>query len=93
MRMTFLPDLLIALITASFTVLFAFVTYRLSVRRDETRAISALIAELHGRRAFAGDAVVIAEGRNAVDFHRANSSVLSVKDEVRRLRDSVPQLS
>lgn len=86
---TFWPDVLVALIGAVLTVGIAFATYILSVRRDELRALNSLIVELHHRRAFSGTAVIVSGAQDTQDFQRANASVISVRDEIRRTRDRV----
>lgn len=89
MWLTFWPDVLVAIIGASLTVGIAYVTYILNLRRNERRALNSLIVELHHRRAFSGSAVIVPNARDLADYSRANASVLSIKDEIRRTRDNV----
>ena len=74
------------------TVGIALGTYVLTVRRNELRALRSLILDLHHRRAFAGEAVTIAGGRDTADYSRSNASVLSVKDEIRHARGQVREI-
>lgn len=92
MWMTFWPDVLVACIGAVLTVGIAFATYKLNERREELRSLNSLVGELHRRRALAGQAVVIEGARDNPDFMRANSSILSIRDDIRRTRDNVRQI-
>lgn len=87
--MTFWLNVLVALIGALLTVIIAYVTYLLNLHRNERRALTSLVSELHHRRAFSGGAVLNSNARELADYARANASVLSIKDEIRRTRDSV----
>ncbi|GAA0499469.1 hypothetical protein GCM10009532_24700 [Microbacterium aurantiacum] len=92
MWVTFWPDVLVACIGAGLTVLIAYATYKLNLIRDEAQSLNSLIGELHRRRALASRPVVIPGARENPDFARATSSVLSIRDEVRRTRDRVRQI-
>lgn len=92
MWMTFWPDVLVALIGASLTVAIAFGTYILNLRRNERRALIALVHELYRRRAFTGKAVALPGARDTPDYMYCNASVLSMKDEIRHARDSVREI-
>ncbi|MCK8476027.1 MULTISPECIES: hypothetical protein [Microbacterium] len=90
---SFIPDVVVAIIGAVFTVLIALITYVLKVRLDEKRAIQSLISELHRRRAIAeGPEPVIPGAEQSADFARANASVASMRTEIRATRDRVRQL-
>ena len=93
MWLTFWPDVLVAVIGAALTVLIALVTYLLRLRLEERRALQSLIDELHRRRSLApGPEPVIPNAASDADFGRANASVLSIRDEIRRTRDRVRQI-
>lgn len=91
MWQTFWPDLLVAIFGAFLTVATAYVTYLLSVRRREKQALNSLIYEFHHRRAVAPRANLrtVECAAETDDFLRANLSVLSMRDEIRRTRDVV----
>ncbi|MEN0022219.1 MAG: hypothetical protein AAGC61_02980 [Microbacterium sp.] len=90
---SFLPDLLVALIAAVFTVVIALVTYLLKVRLDEKRAIQSLINELHRRRALApGPEPFIRGAAQSEDYLRANTSISTIRTEIRSTRDRVRQI-
>lgn len=89
MWQTFFPDLVVAVIASLLTVSTGYVTYRVNVRHRENQALVSLLNELHHRRAVAPilNPRQIANASTNDDFLRANSSVLSMKDEIRRARD------
>ena len=90
---SFIPDVVVAIIGAVFTVMIALITYVLSVRLNEKRAIQSLISELHRRRAIAeGPEPVIPGAEQSADFARANASVASMRTEIRATRDRVRQV-
>ncbi|MFT8180766.1 hypothetical protein ACLXNF_24585 [Mycobacteroides chelonae] len=86
---TFWPDVLVAVIGAVLTVAIAYVTFRCSVRRNELRALTGLIRDLHHRRAFSGAAIAVPGAVDTADYARANASVLAVKDDIRHARREV----
>lgn len=92
MSSTFLSDLLVTVIGTAlgtlFTVAVAVVTYVVKLRGNELSALNELILELSHRRAFAGDAVRIANVDEG-DYSRCNASVLSAREDVRRARGQV----
>jgi hypothetical protein len=93
MWQTFVPDLVVAFIGATLTVLIAFMTYLLRLRLEEKRALQSLINELHRRRALVpGSKPLIPDAELTDDYKRANASVLSIRDEIRRTRDLVRQV-
>lgn len=93
MWQTFWPDVLVALIGAALTVLIAFTTFLLRLRLEEKRALQSLINEMHRRRALApGPEPVIPDAASRADFAQANASILSIRDDIRRTRDRVPQV-
>lgn len=90
---TFIPDLVVATFGAALTVIIAFTTYIIKVRYDERLALQALIDELHQRRAVApGPEPTIPNAAELGDFDRANRSVISMREEIRRTRDRVRQV-
>ena len=90
---TFLPDLLVAIIGAVLTVVIALATYLLKIRLDEKRAIQSLTNEMHRRRALtAGSEPMIRGAAESEDFLRANSSIATIRTEVRSTRDRVRQI-
>jgi hypothetical protein len=91
MWQTFLPDLLVTFIGAVLTVAIAFCTYLLNERRREKASLSALVGELHHRRALSliENPMTVPDAEVLDDFVRANASILSVRDEIRRTRDIV----
>lgn len=90
---SFIPDVVVALIGAVFTVMIALITYVMKIRVDEKRAIQSLIGELHRRRAIAeGPEPVISGAEQSPDFARANASVASMRTEIRATRDRVRQV-
>lgn len=92
MWLTFWPDVLVAVIGASLTIVIAYGTYILNLRRNERRALNSLIMELHHRRAFSGRAVIVPNARDLADYSRTNASILAIKEEIRRTRDNVREL-
>jgi uncharacterized protein with PhoU and TrkA domain len=88
---TFGPDVLVALIGAALTVAIAFATYVLNERRREWQALRSLVDELHHRRALTLiDSVrPVPHADELDDFLHVNASVLSIREEIRRTRDSV----
>lgn len=91
---TFWPDLLVALVGAVLTVVIAAATYLANRRLGETRAINALIREIHGRRVLTvGKPRVIRGAAKLDDYRWAAASVLSLRDEVRRTRDQVREMA
>ncbi|WP_311260491.1 hypothetical protein [Microbacterium sp. WCS2018Hpa-9] len=90
---SFWPDLVVALVGALLTVATAVVTYGLKIHLDEKRAIRSLINELHRRRALrpANERVVVGAA-GSDDYVRVNSSIASIRDEIRRTRDRVRQV-
>ena len=87
---TFLPDLIVAVAGAFFTVAIAVVTFWLASRRRELQAIRSLVGELHHRRALTEIAGPrrLKRARRLSDFSQAANSVLTIKEEIRRARDS-----
>lgn len=92
---TFGPDVLVAIIGAAvgavLTVAVALFTFLASRRYRETQALNALVDQLHHRRAFAPISALqlVPDAATNPDFVRANASILSVKEEIRRTRESV----
>jgi len=87
---TFWPDVLVAIIGAALTVFIALATYLVRARIEENRALQSLVNELHRRRALAPGADVPIPGAASLDdYLRANASILSIKDEIRLVRDRV----
>lgn len=87
---SFFPDLIIALLSSFFTVMIALVTYRINLQARENNALRSLVTDLSSRRALA--LIVPKKIRRAKyknDYVRANTSILLVKDEVKRVRNSV----
>lgn len=88
---SFIPDIIVALMSAVFTVLIAFGTYILDRRRREVDALNALIEDLHFRRALSTlpDPARIRNAESFHDYSRANLSVISMRHEMRSARDLV----
>lgn len=89
MWLTFWLDVLVAVFGAVLTVAIAYGTFLLNLRRNEKLALGSLINEVHHRRTFSGHAVRVNGAVNSPDYRYANSSILSVRDEIRHTRDAV----
>lgn len=87
---SFGPDLIIALASSVLTVMIALVTYKINVRIRENNALRSLIIDLSTRRALAQiKPIKVRKAKECPDYHRANSSILLAKDEVKRARNSI----
>ncbi|RFA15606.1 hypothetical protein B7R22_06565 [Subtercola boreus] len=92
---SFGPDLVVSIIGAVFgsvlTVAIALVTYLVQRRRSEGQALQSLINEIHHRRALIdhGEPRTVPDAAESDDYRRCTSSVISIRDEIRRTRDAV----
>jgi hypothetical protein len=87
---TFWLDIIVALAGAIFTVAIAVITFWLGSRQRELQAIRSLVGELHRRRALTEIVAPrrLRRARTLSDYAQAATSVLTMKDEIRRARDS-----
>jgi hypothetical protein len=87
---TFLPDTIVARFGALLTVLIAVLSYLINRRMLETSALQSLVDELYVRRSLTPPAKlrIVSKARKLDDYMFASASVLSIRDEVRRARDS-----
>ncbi|WP_368496906.1 hypothetical protein [Herbiconiux sp. A18JL235] len=90
---SFWTDVLVAVIAAALTGAIAYVTYKVSFRRVERQAVSALIRQLNERRAFypVSDPWEVPNARTSDDYERVSASVVSARREIDNTRRSVGQ--
>lgn len=89
---SFWPDVVVALIGAVFTVIIAYVTYRVNASRQERAAVQSLIDELHYRRALRPNSGrIIPSASTAVDFASVSASVRTMRVDIRSARDRARQ--
>ncbi|WP_411721164.1 hypothetical protein [Mycetocola sp.] len=91
MWLTFLPDLLVAVIGAALTVVIALATFMVQRRRTEDGLLRGLIDDINRRRAFTPIEEVqsVPDAKELPDFHRVSRSVLALRDEIKRTRDGI----
>jgi hypothetical protein len=85
---TFIPDLIVTVIGAALTVAIAAVTFVVSRRYRETRALNLLVQELHHRRALVqiDTLMEVHNAEQSDDFARVNASVLTIRDAIKETR-------
>lgn len=87
---TFTQDLVIAVISSVLTVAIAFITYKLNVRARENNALRSLFEDLSTRRALVTiEPIEVLGAHDIPDYQRVNSSILLVKEEIKRARDTI----
>lgn len=89
---SFWPDVIIALIGAAFTVVIAYVTYRVNASRQERAAVQSLIDELHYRRALRPNSGrIVPSAATEVDFASVSASIRTMRVDIRSARDRARQ--
>lgn len=85
--------MIVALAGAIFTVVIAYGTFRINRRNTETHALNSLVRELSIKRAIAPQVqpAIAIEAATTDDFKHANLSVIGMRDEIRRTRNTVRQ--